>query len=66
MPVDDFHFANNCPANPVAQIFVRRWTIHLLLGEKAGMREDVAPRHSRDSSRQKRKSEIQRPYENRA
>ena len=41
-------FANTCPANPAARISVRRITILLLLGEKAGMRECVhqTNRHS--------------------
>jgi hypothetical protein len=31
---------DNSPANPIADFSVRRQTILLLLGEKAGMRED--------------------------
>jgi hypothetical protein len=43
IPADDFGFADDCPANPIARIFERRRKILLLPGEKAGMREDVAP-----------------------
>jgi hypothetical protein len=34
-------FADERPANPVTRILKRRRTVLLLLGEKAGMREDV-------------------------
>jgi hypothetical protein len=41
----DSGFADDCPAHPVAGFSMRRRTILLLLGEKAGMREDVIPSH---------------------
>jgi len=37
----DSDFADDRPANPIAGFSMRRQTILLLLGEKAGMREDV-------------------------
>ena len=38
-----FDFSVDRPANPVADFSKRRRTFLLLLGEKAGMREDVKP-----------------------
>jgi hypothetical protein len=43
--VDDSGFAEDRPANPVTGFSMRRRTIPLLLGEKAGLREDVTPSH---------------------
>ena len=59
MPMMNFCFANDRSANPVAGISMSRRIILLLLGEKAGMREDVNPLiHIR------RKSEPTHKYQN--
>jgi len=41
----DFWLAEDCPANSVTRISANRRMFLLLLGEKDGMREDVAPSH---------------------